>query len=186
MKTNPDLLIDQLVEDTKSMIDTVKKHFSPLSEEMLLLKPDARSWSIAECLEHLNLYADFYHPVISEKMEEAGPDNASYTFKSGMAGNYFAKSMLPRPKMMKMNTPRDKNPANTGLPDQVVQRFLDHQKEMLRLLGIARKRNLNKIKVPLSLSKWIRFKLGDTFRFVINHNQRHIVQAIGVLDKNSD
>jgi hypothetical protein len=32
----------------------------------------------------------------------------------------------------------------------------------------------------------IRFKIGDTFRFVINHNQRHIEQAKKALTKASE
>jgi hypothetical protein len=183
VKTSPSDLIDQLVEDTKSMMKTVKDEFLPLDQEALLLKPDPYRWSIGECLEHLNLYSDYYHPVIKKKMEEEGPCNPNYTFKSGMAGNYFAKSMLPKKKMMKMSSPADKNPSKTGVLDEVVKRFLAHQKDLLQLLATARNRDLNKIRIPLSLSKLIRFRLGDTFRFVVNHNQRHVVQAIGNLEK---
>jgi len=41
----------------------------------------------------------------------------------------------------------------------------------------AKTKNLNTIKIPTTLSKWIRMNLGDTFRFLIAHNERHIRQA---------
>ena len=39
----------------------------------------------------------------------------------------------------------------------------------------------NKTRIPISINKWIKIKLGDTFRFVIYHNERHIQQAKRVL-----
>ena len=41
--------------------------------------------------------------------------------------------------------------------------------------------NLDKIKTAISISKLIRLKLGDTFRVLIYHNERHIKQAEKVL-----
>lgn len=182
MKIAASQLIDELVEDTRKMVGIAKKSFSPLSEEQILMKPDQYSWSIGECLEHLNLYADYYHPAILSGMEDGGSHSGDYVFKSGMVGDYFAKSMLPKKKMMKLSSPSNKNPAKVGVPDDVVNRFTSHQKEMLNLLGLARKRDLNNIKIPISIATWIKFKLGDTFRFVINHNQRHLVQAVRQLE----
>lgn len=178
MKIDVSELIDELVADTKSIVTTVEREFSTLSQEDLLMKPDKNGWSVGECLEHLNLYSDYYHPAILRAMENAGPGKTKGQFVSGRVGNFFAKSMLPKEKGFKMGSPADKNPAKVGVPDQVVKRFLNHQKEMLRLLAMARNHDLNKIKIPISISKLIKFRLGDTFRFVINHNQRHIIQAV--------
>jgi hypothetical protein len=38
----------------------------PLSLEQLRWRPDARCWSIAECLDHLNLTLDLYLPKIDD------------------------------------------------------------------------------------------------------------------------
>jgi len=173
-------LLGELVDDTKQMMKTVEREFASLSEEEILMKPDKNSWSIGECLEHLNLFADYYHPAIRKAMDKRGPGAASEEFKSGVVGNFFAKSMLPKKKGLKMGAPSDKNPAKTGVPGNVIKRFLNHQKELLSLLGSARKHDLNKIKVPISVSRMIKFKLGDVLRIVIYHNQRHIVQAVKV------
>ncbi|TVR83032.1 MAG: DinB family protein [Saprospirales bacterium] len=184
MKIDASELINELVNDTRSIVTTVEREFSNLSEEDLLMKPDGKSWSVGECLEHLSLYSDYYHPAILRAMKDTGPGKTKVVFESGRVGNFFAKSMLPKEKGFKMGSPSDKNPSKVGVPDQVVKRFLNHQKEMLRLLAMARDHDLNKIKVPISISKWIKFRLGDTFRFVINHNQRHIIQAVKASESN--
>jgi len=49
--------------------------------------------------------------------------------------------------------------------------------QILDLLDSSRAINLNTTKTAVSISKWIKLKLGDTFRVVIYHNDRHIAQA---------
>ena len=54
--------------------------------------------------------------------------------------------------------------------------FIALQEELLDLLEVAKNKNLDKIKTKTTLPL-VKFKLGDTLRFVIHHNERHIVQA---------
>ena len=175
MKISSKELIQDLIERTRKNINEAEK-FNHLTMEMLNWRPAAESWSILECLEHLNLYGDFYLPEIENSMLKSdGKSNP--VFKSGVLGNYFAKSMLPKEKLNKMKTFRDKNPINSTLDKNCIDRFILQQQKTLELLDIARNKNLGKIKTSISISKWIKLKLGDTFRVVIYHNERHIVQA---------
>lgn len=47
---------------------------------------------------------------------------------------------------------------------------------------MAQQVSLNKTKTGISISTWIKLKLGDTFKVVIYHNKRHIVQALKALE----
>jgi hypothetical protein len=47
----------------------------------------------------------------------------------------------------------------------------------MQYLESSRNRDLSAVRIPISISKWITIRLGDTFRFVIAHNKRHIMQA---------
>lgn len=180
MKISADTLITDLTERTQRCLSKAET-FKGLSNEALNFKQDALSWSALECLEHLNLYGRFYLPEIGKRVKNA--DKKSWeVFKSGWLGNYFANSMLPKEKLNKMKTFKNMNPLNSRLDkDKVILEFMQQQEEMLRLLNEARKIDLNKTKTNISISKWIKLKLGDTFRFVIFHNQRHLVQAEKVL-----
>ena len=41
--------------------------------------------------------------------------------------------------------------------------------------------DLGKIKIPISIAPFVKIKLGDTLRFIVYHNERHIVQAQNIL-----
>lgn len=84
--------------------------------------------------------------------------------------------MLPKKKLNEMNTFKDKNPLNTDLTPAVIDVFLNQQLQLIDLLNKSKKVNLTKEKVKITLTKWIRLRLGDTLKFVIYHNSRHLFQ----------
>lgn len=118
----------------------------------------------------------FYLPAIEKSMRNPKVGN-NQNFHSGVLGGYFAKSMLPKEKLNKMKTFKDMNPIHSQLDREVLQIFVHQQEKMLVLLQEARQVDLTKTKTPISISKFIKLRLGDTFHFVINHNWRHIEQA---------
>lgn len=145
------------------------------TEHDLNFRTSTESWSTLECLEHLNRYGDFYIPEISRTISSAGKPSQLY-FKPGILGNYFAKSMLPKEKLNTMKTLKAMNPIHSNLDKSVVDTFIKQQKKMLELLEEAQYIDLEKTKTSISISKLIKLKLGDTFRFVIYHNARHVEQ----------
>ena len=84
---------------------------------------------------------------------------------------------------VKNEEPKDKTPVLNDLSPEVLDRFLDFNQELIELLWQAKDINLTKARTPISISKWIKLRLGDTFRFVIYHNERHIIQAKNALSK---
>jgi hypothetical protein len=184
MKIQSEALISELTAATKQNLNFVEslKKYTP---EILNWKESPESWSILECLEHLNLYSDFYIPAIAHAISTSKFKNDPF-FKSGVLGNYFAQSMLPKEKLNKMKTFKDKNPLNSTLDSTaVLGRFIQQQTDMLQWLERAKKVSLNTVKTEITLTKWVKLKLGDTFRFVINHNIRHIKQIENILKKQS-
>jgi hypothetical protein len=58
-----------------------------------------------------------------------------------------------------------------------LDRFLKQQELLKALLQQALEADITKIKTAISLSKFIKLRLGDTFRFYVYHIERHIAQA---------
>lgn len=168
-------LLQDLIERTRLNINKAEK-FNALPTEKLNYRVAPGSWSILECFEHLNLYGDFYLPEIEDRIYNS-KTLPTKRFKSGLLGNYFAKMMLPKEKVNKMKTFADKDPINSRLDKSTIERFINQQEQILVLLDRSKEIDLNKTKTAISISKWIKLKLGDTFRFVIYHNERHIKQA---------
>jgi hypothetical protein len=177
---NSKKIISGLITMTTSHVN-YGKQLLEISEDKLQFKQSSKSWSVLECLEHLNRYTTFYNTEINKKMSLSSLP-FSETFKSTYLGNKFANDMLPKEGMKTMNTFKSKNPNASQLDkEQVVLTFIKLQEELLNLLNIGYSKNLDRIKTYTTLPI-LKFKLGDTFRFVIHHNERHIVQAKRVLN----
>lgn len=172
-------LIDDLKELTQKHIVAVLQLKDRAMEELTWRSSD-QSWNVLECLEHLNLYGNFYLPEMAQRIK-ATKTRREGTFTSGLLGNYFANGMLPKAKLNKMKTFKSMNPLHRALGREVLDNFLDQLHRMLELLERARKVSLNKVKTSISISKLIKLKLGDTFRVVIYHNERHLQQAEKIL-----
>lgn len=174
MKALSEILILDLIETTRQNLNFAKL-LQQKSETELNWKDNPESWSTLECLEHLNLYGSFYITAIEKTILNSKNKN-EIEFKSGILGNYFAKVMLPKEKLNKIKTFKSKNPLNSNLNRNVIDVFINQQIKTIDLLNNAKTVSLNKNKTEITLTKYIKFKLGDTFRFVINHNIRHIKQ----------
>lgn len=185
MKATNTELIDDLIERTQSNMNRVQE-LSKLTDQQLNWKPNAEKWSVLECIEHLNRYAKFYNPEITARLKNATPLKSG-GFKSSWLGEYFAQSMLPKENLNKMKTFTVMNPNQAKLDRSMLDKFLNYQKELLELLSTSRSVDLKRTKTSISISKIIKLRLGDTYRVLIYHNQRHILQAekvVSMVDEN--
>lgn len=175
MKIATEILIADLVERTKQNLNDAEA-LKQLPLKKLNNRVGPQSWSALECIEHLNLYGDFYLPEIERRIVN-GKIKPSDNFTSGMLGNYFANAMLPKEQLNKMKTFKDKDPAGSKLNLSTLERFIEQQKKTLELLERAKAVNITKTKTSISITGFIKLRLGDTFRVLIYHNQRHLKQA---------
>ena len=150
---------------------------------LLQQQPQPDKWSVAQVLEHLNFYSRFYITAIEQKLHlnQSGPNR---DFTPGWLGNYFTKLMKPTAEKTiasKMKAPANAVPSAQPDATAVLTEFISHQHHLLNLLQIARTANLEYNRIPTSLTKFIKLKLGDTFRFFIAHEQRHFLQIENTL-----
>ncbi len=141
-------------------------------------KKNSNEWSVFECLEHLNLYGEFYLPEIEKTLLNRSVINQNAVFKSGIIGNYFANLMKDnKGKTKKIKTPKDKDPINSNLSFGTIVILLMQLERLKILLEASRKVDLTQVKTAISLTKILKLRLGDTLRFVVYHIERHILQA---------
>lgn len=175
MHIQSEKLIQDLEEMTRQHIERTEELLSR-SEDELNWKSAPDSWSALECIEHLIRYFDYYLPEIDRRIKERKairrPD-----FKSSWLGEYFSKSMMPKAKLNKMKTFNSMNAVGSLLDRTRLEHFITQLQEMLKLLDQARSVSLRRTKTSISISNFIRLRLGDTFRVVIYHNERHMQQA---------
>ena len=172
------LLLD-LIEATRLNINEVEKLKSN-SLANLNTRAQKTSWTVLECIEHLNRYGQFYIPELKKVISKSGYKTAS-VFKGSWLGRFFISSIDPNKKTKNMKTPKEMNPFGSVLGIEVLDTFLSQQHELLEILDQAKKVSLDKTKTKISLSKFIKLRLGETLKFLVLHNQRHINQAKKVL-----
>jgi len=168
-------LIKDLELRIESSIMLAVTIFQNLDTSILLQPSITGGWSIAQCLEHLNSYGDFYLPQIKNAFSISTQQRSFLTFKSSWLGNYFTQMMLPdsgkKYPAMKKHMPKKDLDAHA-----VVAEFIHQQELLLSYLDIAKGKDLN-TKIPLSISRFLKLKAGDVFQFIVAHNERHLEQA---------
>lgn len=181
-KVNSLLFLENLKEQTRDLILKAEqlKHFSI---ETLANNPQHDQWSVAQVLEHLNIYCRYYLTTIEKKLHHSEENPALY-FTSGWLGNYFTRMMRPENNKVKnkMKAPVNGKPSSSPAVTLTLLEFIQHQHQILNLLQVASSHNLNKNRIPISISRFISLKLGDTFNFLIAHQQRHFVQIANTLE----
>ncbi len=178
MQIETNTLIDDLLEII-NQAGYAADRFKEFRTDQLNFKASHNEWSILECIEHLNLYGDYYLPEIEKRILAQHTQANNTIFRSGLIGNYFANLMQVKNGTIKkkLQSPKDKNPINSKLTVKSIDRFIKQLDRLRSLLNQSRKTDLTNTKTAISLTKLIKLRLGDTFRFFVYHIERHIVQA---------
>ena len=176
--TSNDLLV-KLQRDVLSIIDAAKD-FERLTDSDLNWKEHQAKWSILECLEHLNRYSLYYSVEFKRAIDRGvAANNNQQKAKSTWMGRKFIAMMHPD-NTAKHKTFARMNPTEGSLKKEVIGRFLRNQRELLNILDLASKVDLNKASISVEFLKILKINLGDALQFVIVHEQRHLKQAVAV------
>ena len=186
-KTRVSELLKKMSDMTQQLNEDVKKQFANLTPEQLFWKPANNSWSIAQCLAHLNAYYSFYLPAFRERIKNTRFRTPGEYFVSSPLGTATILSVkLGKVKNVKrrLKASKDYNPLiNASLKtENAVEDFLAYQEEMLAVIAESRFINIRKAKSALAVNSFVKLRLGDAFQFVVYHNERHVEQAKNVLN----
>jgi hypothetical protein len=176
--------ISQRMEEIKALTAQLHNVSAKYSREALQQSPAEGKWSVAQVLQHLNGYNRYYLAAIAAQLDKPAQPPARETYRAGWLGTYFTKLMLPPvpgKKPVKMKSPKDHEPDSFPDPDAMIREFISGEAKLLMLLEKSREINLERVRIPVSLNRFIRLKLGDTFHFLIAHQQRHFLQMQQIL-----
>ena len=175
-------LLNELEEKSRSFLLYVD-HLTKQPDASILKKSAPGKWNAIQILDHLNSYYNFYLPAIENAMSR-NISSPSKNFKPGWLGNYFTNLMEPTNTgglKSKMKSPKNHRPADDLNTDIVINEFKKNQEKFINLLRKASHSNIGDIRVPISLTTLIKLKLGDVFRFIAAHNNRHQLQIANTI-----
>ena len=159
------------------------REFQQLSDENLRHRPQPNQWNVLDCLEHINLSYGDYFPRMEQAVRKASPtDRATYT--PGLFGQWFAKGQRPQQgqRKMKMKTFKNLVPyTDQKKTASIFEEVLQYHAQFKSLLDRSADLDWNRVKVVSEVGPILRFKLGDCFRLLVAHTERHVLQAQEVL-----
>jgi hypothetical protein len=148
-KVNKRELLQKLEDRVESHISDTIVLFQNREEAFLNSPSISGGWSIAQCLEHLNSYGDYYLPKIREQMAKSADRHEKHDFESSWLGAYFTKMMDPETGKGKYKAFKGHIPPSDLNAAKTVAEFLRQQENILLLLRDAAAKDLESIKVPV-------------------------------------
>jgi hypothetical protein len=181
-------LLQELIDKTEANRSFIKKSVIHMSSNQLNWQKNNQSWSINHVLGHLNEYAKYYHTEFKRKIEHTRFTEPLDSFVSSPLGKSAWRAMkLGNAQNIKRSfkSPKLYNPLiNTSIATtDPSDEFIANQTVLIDLLNAARNVNLKKVKIPISISKIVRLRLGDALQFVIYHNERHMQQIKRIIEQ---
>ena len=151
-----------------------------LSEEAFNWKPDASSWSVGECVVHLNKISKGYlGPLEAAAAAEAPRGEGPFTY--GWLTRTFIKAGSPGSRPLRTGGAM-KPPAAEGTRSAIdkaraLARYDEDTARYLKAVGAADGLDLRRIKVRSPFLPVARFDLGGLFEALGLHALRHVQQA---------
>ena len=166
------------ISDLQQNAGDVKAEFSGLNVDQLNWRPTEKSWSVAQCLDHLIVTHSMYFPIF-EKIA-AGEYKATLWQKisplSGFFGRFLVKSLDPN-NLKPIKTASKAYPSSSEIDAGIIDRFVLHQKEMIKSLKKLPDGIDTSVIVTSPLMGLVTYSLADTLTFVPMHCRRHFLQA---------
>ena len=158
--------------------------FGKLDAPMLNNKPNATTWSVAQNIDHIiavnRTYFDVPNAVRSGQYKL--PFMAKLGFMVRFFGNFILKSVAPDRKK-KIRTFPIWEPSQSDISADIVQRFVEHQEELKKLILSSRDLIEKRTIISSPANKNIVYTIDKAFDIIVSHEWRHFEQAKEVLEQ---
>ncbi len=164
----------------------VTNNFGNLNDDALNKKPAAGKWSIAQCLDHLIVSNRTYYPQFEEVVQGKHTNSfyQNFRFLSRSMGSWLIKN-TGADRSGKMKNPAAFTPAEGNIPATILNDFLLHQEELKSYILRMQHVDLHQTILSSPASGIITYSLFDLLDILCGHEQRHINQALEVLQHQS-
>lgn len=176
------------MKDWTNQIDSTttefQQLFGKLSSEELNWKPNPKTWSIAQNIDHLIVINKTYFPILAEL--KSGNYKLPFLGKFGFIVSYLGKLILKAvepSRKKKTKTFSIWEPSESNISSDILAQFSTHQNELKREILAAKNLIKNGAIISSPANKNIVYKLETAFDVIVTHEQRHLEQAKEVLSQ---
>ena len=187
---NQSEVLDQIISEIDEMKSDVSKTFYFTEEEILQKKPSPNRWSAIQCFEHMNLTNAYYIKQLNRLVSSAKRSDDNPRYSAGWIASYMIKNIRPKNGLVtyKMRTFQNIRPLAEREENAIVKAnpvFADFFADLDEMKLLAQKFktiNPQSIKVKSFAGSLLKLRGIDAIRFLLGHNERHILQAKNALE----
>ena len=169
--------LEDLLRDGAATAAKIQEDFSDLSKPQLDWKPNQKSWSIAQCLDHLITTNILYFPILKDITN--GTQKTNFWQKlpfSKMWGNMIKGTVDPN-NAKTSDSPKEFKPSQSDIQASIVADFEVHFQEMSKIIRATDKVNHDTTILSSPAAKFITYSLKDACIIIVTHLERHYRQA---------
>lgn len=156
-----------------------------VDRDRLTRRPGEGSWSVVECIDHLNETARLYLPEFAETIEHSRAEGLLArpgTARRTLIGRIVVWTQEP-PVRIRTKTFGPIEPARDADPDEAIEDFEALHEELIVRINEAADLDWKRIRMKSLLDSRLTLCLGDWFHFIAAHARRHLWQAEQALAK---
>ena len=152
----------------------------PLSIEQLRWRPELQHWSVAECLDHLNLTLELYLPKIDDAIGRGQRGEKAGLWLPGSRAEIDALLRFEPPVAVAGPAPEATLPGAAVDPDRLVEAFHRTRDRYAAAIHRAAGLDLLGVLIPEPVYPAI-VSLGGALALMAAHDRRHMWQAERVM-----
>jgi hypothetical protein len=170
--------IRRIVAEVELCSAAVERLVAGRPPELLLRRPEDGGWSVAQCIEHLNVTARATLPTIVRAIAQGRAQGLLGTgpFAMDFVGRMLRWSLDP-PVRLKLKTPAAFIPSAHLSPEHVVKEFRVLQGTFIDAIRSSEGIQLDAITVRSVFEERVRYNLYAAYLILAAHERRHIRQA---------
>jgi len=172
----------KLRSETETITKNVETVFGDLNFEQLNWKPNAKSWGVGQCFEHLIVTNNLYFPAIQKVID--GKHRNNFFSKIPLMVDLIAvvmKNSLNPEQKRKMKTFKIFEPAVSNVSETIIEDFAENQLKLIEMIEACKDFDAHQIKIAEPLSAALNLRLDDAFEILVMHEKRHFLQAERVM-----
>ncbi|MGD9561878.1 MAG: DinB family protein [Pyrinomonadaceae bacterium] len=173
--------INSIVTELKKTADDASETFGALTVDQLNWKPGEKSWSIAQCLDHLILTNEQFYPEFA-KLAAGTRKNTfwqNYSPLTGFLGRFLIRAVTEDSKKAKAPSKAIVPPSE--LPADIVAKFEANISEVCGKVNACASADRKKVVIGSPFLSLMTYNLDDAYSILVEHTKRHIRQAKRVM-----
>lgn len=175
--------LNNLAGKLETVSNEVRSNFGHLSAEQLNWKPSPEKWSIGQCFDHL--VAGNREMLSKIELKVRRRQRSTFFEKLPLLPRIFGpivvKTVSPE-SARKVKNPKILDPAESDIPLDVIERFLEGQEKVAASMEATGGVDLERTIMTSPVAPFITYSLLDGYRIVVFHGQRHLIQAKRVME----